>query len=113
MGGIKPKKNIGVKHAYISYLNNRSRGTLRHSLEVWRRESDVQGTEHESQSTGTSPATLGVGGYAGGPPPRTLFEIVIAMLAVLKAGGAYVPLDLIYPKERLAYMLADAGSTSC
>ena len=36
------------------------------------------------------------------------FELVIGMLAVLKAGGAYVPLDLIYPKERQAFMLADA-----
>lgn len=37
------------------------------------------------------------------------FDLVIGMLAVLKAGGAYVPLDLIYPKERLAFMLEDAG----
>ncbi len=37
------------------------------------------------------------------------FDLVIGILAVLKAGGAYVPLDLIYPKERLAFMLSDAG----
>jgi amino acid adenylation domain-containing protein len=37
------------------------------------------------------------------------FNLVIGMLAVLKAGGAYMPLDLIYPKERLAFMLSDAG----
>ena len=36
-------------------------------------------------------------------------EMVVALLAVLKAGGAYVPLDPMYPEERLAYMLADAG----
>ena len=35
-------------------------------------------------------------------------ELVIALLAVLKAGGAYVPLDTRYPRERLAFMLADA-----
>jgi hypothetical protein len=35
-------------------------------------------------------------------------EMVVAVLAVLKAGGAYVPLDPGYPRERLAYMLADA-----
>ena len=35
--------------------------------------------------------------------------MIVAMLAVLKAGGAYVALDPAYPKERLAYMLADAG----
>ncbi len=35
-------------------------------------------------------------------------ELVVALLAVLKAGGAYVPLDPEYPRERLAFMLADA-----
>jgi amino acid adenylation domain-containing protein len=34
-------------------------------------------------------------------------EMVVALLAILKAGGAYVPLDPAYPKERLAWMLAD------
>ncbi|MBC3302905.1 non-ribosomal peptide synthetase [Pseudomonas sp. SWRI18] len=36
-------------------------------------------------------------------------EMVVGLLAVLKAGGAYVPLDPEYPRERLAYMLADSG----
>lgn len=35
-------------------------------------------------------------------------ELVIALLAVLKAGGAYLPLDPIYPRKRLAFLLADA-----
>ncbi|MBN3960151.1 non-ribosomal peptide synthetase [Nostoc sp. NMS8] len=35
-------------------------------------------------------------------------EMVIGILAIIKAGGAYVPLDPTYPKERLAFMLADA-----
>jgi amino acid adenylation domain-containing protein len=35
-------------------------------------------------------------------------EMVVAIFAVLKAGGAYVPLDPSYPRERLAYMIADA-----
>ena len=34
-------------------------------------------------------------------------EMVVGLLAVLKAGGAYAPLDPVYPKERLAFMLAD------
>ena len=36
-------------------------------------------------------------------------EMMTAMLGTLKAGAAYVPLDLAYPKERLAFMLADAN----
>ncbi|MET0395626.1 MAG: amino acid adenylation domain-containing protein, partial [Longimicrobiaceae bacterium] len=35
--------------------------------------------------------------------------MVAAVLAVLKAGGAYVPLDPAYPRDRLAYMLADSA----
>ncbi|HEU0054920.1 MAG TPA: amino acid adenylation domain-containing protein, partial [Longimicrobium sp.] len=36
-------------------------------------------------------------------------ELVVSLLAVLKAGGAYVPLDPAYPRERLGYMVQDAG----
>ena len=36
-------------------------------------------------------------------------EMVVSLLAVLKAGAAYVPLDPAYPKERLDYMIKDAG----
>jgi amino acid adenylation domain-containing protein len=36
-------------------------------------------------------------------------EMVVGLLAILKAGGACVPLDPAYPKERLAFMLEDAG----
>ncbi|HZF08651.1 MAG TPA: amino acid adenylation domain-containing protein [Thermoanaerobaculia bacterium] len=34
--------------------------------------------------------------------------VVVGMLAVLEAGGAYLPLDPTYPRERLAFMLADS-----
>ena len=37
-------------------------------------------------------------------------ELVVGTLAVLHAGGAYVPLDPSYPRERLDFMLADAGA---
>jgi amino acid adenylation domain-containing protein len=33
--------------------------------------------------------------------------MIVATLGVLKAGGAYLPLDPAYPRERLAFMLAD------
>lgn len=37
-------------------------------------------------------------------------DMVLVILAILKAGGAYMPLDSEYPKERLAFMLADSGA---
>ncbi|MBW8853152.1 MAG: amino acid adenylation domain-containing protein, partial [Bradyrhizobium sp.] len=37
-------------------------------------------------------------------------EGLVALLAILKAGGVYVPLDAAHPRERRAWMLADAGA---
>jgi amino acid adenylation domain-containing protein len=37
-------------------------------------------------------------------------ELVVAVWAVFKAGAAYVPVDPAYPAERIAFMLANAGS---
>ncbi|MGA9995150.1 MAG: amino acid adenylation domain-containing protein, partial [Pyrinomonadaceae bacterium] len=37
-------------------------------------------------------------------------EQVIALLGVLKAGGTYVPLDPASPRERVGFMMADAGA---
>jgi non-ribosomal peptide synthetase component F len=36
-------------------------------------------------------------------------DLPVALLGIIKAGGAYLPLDPIYPKERLLFMLEDAG----
>lgn len=55
---------------------------------------------------------------AAGVGPDTLvtlcversLELVVALIAILKAGGAYVPLSPDYPRERLAFMLADTQS---
>jgi amino acid adenylation domain-containing protein len=35
-------------------------------------------------------------------------ELLVALVGVLKAGGAYLPLDPSYPRERLAFLMADA-----
>jgi amino acid adenylation domain-containing protein len=35
-------------------------------------------------------------------------EMLVALLGILKSGGCYLPLDPAYPRERLAFMLADA-----
>ena len=35
-------------------------------------------------------------------------EMIVAILGIWKAGGAYVPLDPSYPRDRLAFVLADA-----
>jgi amino acid adenylation domain-containing protein len=35
-------------------------------------------------------------------------DMIVAMLAILKAGSAYLPIDSSYPRERIAFMLADA-----
>ena len=53
--------------------------------------------------------TLGVGAdtLVGVHMERSA-QLVVAMLAIIKAGGAYLPLDLSYPKERMAFMMADA-----
>ncbi|MFP2895292.1 amino acid adenylation domain-containing protein [Corallococcus sp. 4LFB] len=36
-------------------------------------------------------------------------ELVVGLLAILKAGAAYVPMDPASPRDRLAFMLGDAG----
>src|SRR4029077_5401088 len=37
-------------------------------------------------------------------------ELGVGLLPILKAGGGYLPLEPSYPRERLAFMLADAGA---
>lgn len=57
---------------------------------------------HFIQEQGVGPNSL-VGVYL--EPSVQMIKVV---LAILKAGGAYLPLDPNNPKERLAFMLADA-----
>jgi amino acid adenylation domain-containing protein len=54
--------------------------------------------------------TLGVGpNVLVGIAAERSFEMVIGLMAIAKAGGAYLPMDPAYPRERLAFMLADSG----
>ena len=56
---------------------------------------------------------MGVGGVGAevlvGLAVERSFAMLVGLLAILKAGGAYLPLDPEYPRERLAYLLADSG----
>jgi aspartate racemase len=53
---------------------------------------------------------LGVGAeVAVGICMERSVEMVVGLLGILKAGGAYLPLDPGYPRERLSYMMEDAG----
>ncbi|HEX8282854.1 MAG TPA: amino acid adenylation domain-containing protein [Pyrinomonadaceae bacterium] len=38
-------------------------------------------------------------------------EMLVGLLGVLKSGAAYVPLDPAYPRERIDYVLRDAGAS--
>lgn len=52
---------------------------------------------------------MGVGrGSTVGICVQRSFDLVAGLLGILKAGAAYVPLDPHYPKDRLAYMIADS-----
>ena len=58
---------------------------------------------HHLKNQGVKPETV-VGLCAKRSP-----EMLIGLLGILKAGGAYLPLDADYPRDRLEFMLADAG----
>lgn len=58
---------------------------------------------HELRNKGVGPETV-VGICVERSP-----DLLVALLGVLKAGGAYVPLDPSFPRERLLFMLRDAG----
>ena len=53
--------------------------------------------------TGVGPGSIV--GFLGG---RSL-DTLVGLLGILRAGAAYLPLDPAHPRERLAFILADAG----
>lgn len=58
---------------------------------------------HHLRKLGVGPKT-----FVGLFVERSL-EMVAGLLGILKAGGAYVPMDPQYPRERLAFIMKDAG----
>ncbi|MEU3457528.1 amino acid adenylation domain-containing protein [Micromonospora sp. NPDC006766] len=58
---------------------------------------------HELRQHGAGP-----GGIVGLCVDRSV-DLVVALLAVIKSGAAYLPLEVRYPRDRLEYMLEDAG----
>ena len=60
---------------------------------------------HHLRTLGTGPETR-----VGICMERSL-ELIVGLLGILKAGGAYVPLDPVYSKERISFVLDDAGTS--
>ena len=58
---------------------------------------------HHLQSLGVGPETVVALCVERSP------EMLIGFLGILKAGGVYLPIDAGYPRERLEFILADAG----
>src|SRR5436190_16048296 len=59
---------------------------------------------HHLQKVGVGPEKL-VGVYM----ERTE-RTVVAILGILKAGGCYVPIDLVYPQDRVEFILKDSNA---
>ncbi|HTQ80082.1 MAG TPA: amino acid adenylation domain-containing protein, partial [Thermoanaerobaculia bacterium] len=68
------------------------------------------GLDRQAERLARRLRALGVGpeSLVGVAAERSL-GMVIALFGVLKAGGAYVPLDPEHPRERLAWIVAEAG----
>ncbi len=58
---------------------------------------------HELSRVGAAPEVV-VGIYL-----KRSADMLVAVLGIAKAGATYLPLDRSYPRERLAFMLKDAG----
>jgi amino acid adenylation domain-containing protein len=83
----------------VAFIDGGSRASVR---EVHERSNQLA---HCLASQGVGAATI-----VGVSCERSV-EAVIAFLAVLKLRAVFLPLDPSYPRDRLAYMVADAGAT--
>jgi amino acid adenylation domain-containing protein len=61
---------------------------------------------HRLGALGVGPGSLVAIGLERTP------ALVVGLLGILKAGGAYLPLDAGYPRDRVEFMLADAGAAA-
>ncbi|MDI4666971.1 amino acid adenylation domain-containing protein, partial [Xanthobacter autotrophicus] len=68
-------------------------------------EAEANRLAHVLTAQGVGPETRVGVGLPRGP------GLIAALLAVWKAGGAFVPFDPDHPAERIAHILADAGTT--
>jgi amino acid adenylation domain-containing protein len=75
-----------------------------HRLTYCELEARASRLAHRLRAHGVGPDTL-----VGICVERSL-DLVVGILGILKAGGAYVPVDPSHPRERLASVLADAGT---
>ena len=79
------------------------------ALEAGSRHLTYRELDEKSDALAAALAARGVGaGSVAGLSLERSPEQMIALLALLKAGAACLPLDLAYPRELLAYMLADS-----
>ncbi|HZC76465.1 MAG TPA: amino acid adenylation domain-containing protein, partial [Ktedonobacterales bacterium] len=75
-----------------------------HSLSYGELDARANRLAHQLRALGVGPEVV-----VGLCVERSL-EMLIGLLGILKAGGGYLPLDPAYPRERLGFMLEDAGA---
>ncbi len=107
-GAGRDWRNDGPLHSLFEAQADRVKDAI--ALEFEERQVSYGELDARSNQLARYLRNLGAGKEAlvGVLAQRSL-EAFTGILGVLKAGGAYVPLDPSYPKDRLAFMLDNAG----